>query len=296
MQASSNLPFSRTWHASYCTQSSIGPVSCSINFNFSDPTGRNSVGGTSTATADFGSVTGATGGGGRNGTVSAYYQSSFGDYVTVLGGSGEGTLITHYHLVSSDEVMGAIPVSFAVPPLYRFLQGDNAVGHTPNLQHIPSDNPMASLTEDFDVTSPVIFGGLIPLAAGTRTEFTVSPDGGLGASLSTIASAQLTGLHGAGFQWHDFARGGSAAQLFVSTAGPIRAGTEHSVDGNRRDPLPILLASQIKASSEKSVGHRYAPMGAGSSARAAREPDVGERGFSFPVRSQLPFELVCPLR
>ena len=29
------------------------------------------------------------------------------------------------------------------------------------------------------------------------------------------------------------------------------------------------------ASSEKSVGHRYAPMGTGSSARAAREPDVG---------------------
>jgi probable HAF family extracellular repeat protein len=29
------------------------------------------------------------------------------------------------------------------------------------------------------------------------------------------------------------------------------------------------------ASSEKSVGHRYAPMGVGSSARAAREPDVG---------------------
>lgn len=32
-------------------------------------------------------------------------------------------------------------------------------------------------------------------------------------------------------------------------------------------------------------------MGAGRSARAAREPDVGWRGFSFPVRSQLPFEL-----
>jgi hypothetical protein len=31
----------------------------------------------------------------------------------------------------------------------------------------------------------------------------------------------------------------------------------------------------LLASSEKSVGHRYAPMGAGSSARAAREPDVG---------------------
>jgi hypothetical protein len=32
---------------------------------------------------------------------------------------------------------------------------------------------------------------------------------------------------------------------------------------------------QIVASSEKSVGNRYAPMGAGKSARAAREPDVG---------------------
>ena len=35
------------------------------------------------------------------------------------------------------------------------------------------------------------------------------------------------------------------------------------------------LEAIILASSEKSVGHRYAPMGAGSSARAAREPDVG---------------------
>jgi hypothetical protein len=34
--------------------------------------------------------------------------------------------------------------------------------------------------------------------------------------------------------------------------------------------VPYLLAS-----SEKSVGHRYAPMGVGSPARAAREPDVG---------------------
>jgi hypothetical protein len=29
------------------------------------------------------------------------------------------------------------------------------------------------------------------------------------------------------------------------------------------------------ASSEESVGHRYAPVGAGISVRAAREPDVG---------------------
>jgi hypothetical protein len=35
------------------------------------------------------------------------------------------------------------------------------------------------------------------------------------------------------------------------------------------------------ASSEKSVGHRYAPMGAGNSSCAAREPRFGMRGFSF---------------
>jgi len=111
----------------------------------------------------------------------------------VLGGSGEGTLITHYHLESTDGVTGQITPNFAVPPLYRFLQGDDAVGHTPNLEHIPFDNPTASLAEDFDVTSPVIFGELIPLAGGIRTEYALSPDGGQGGGLSTIASAQLTG-------------------------------------------------------------------------------------------------------
>lgn len=112
--------------------------------------------------------------------------------MTVLGGSGEGTLITHYHLVSSDSEQG-LPASFAVPPLYRFLQGDDAVGHTPDLAHIPIDNPMASLTEDFDVTSPVIFGELIPLAAGTRTEYNFAADGNFGIVQVTTASAQLTG-------------------------------------------------------------------------------------------------------
>ena len=37
----------------------------------------------------------------------------------------------------------------------------------------------------------------------------------------------------------------------------------------------------FSASSEKCVGQRYAPMGAESSARATREPDVGWRGFSL---------------
>jgi hypothetical protein len=36
-------------------------------------------------------------------------------------------------------------------------------------------------------------------------------------------------------------------------------------------------------------------MGAGSSARAAREPDVDSAASAFPVRSQLPLEQVCSL-
>jgi len=42
-----------------------------------------------------------------------------------------------------------------------------------------------------------------------------------------------------------------------------------------RQLLLLVLCLIFFASSEKSVGHRYAPVGAGSSARAACEPDVG---------------------
>ena len=42
-----------------------------------------------------------------------------------------------------------------------------------------------------------------------------------------------------------------------------------------QDSVRKWHAIHFPASSEKSVGHRYARMGTGSSARAAREPDVG---------------------
>ena len=46
-----------------------------------------------------------------------------------------------------------------------------------------------------------------------------------------------------------------------------------SVDKVSTDGTRDLLNNL--ASSEKSVGHRYAPMGAGTSPHAAREPDLG---------------------
>ena len=45
--------------------------------------------------------------------------------------------------------------------------------------------------------------------------------------------------------------------------------------GGRRCLVERAAQPCINASSEKSVGHRYAPMAIGSPARPAREPDVG---------------------
>ena len=47
-----------------------------------------------------------------------------------------------------------------------------------------------------------------------------------------------------------------------------------AIDSSSHGSMKARSAQNL-ASSEKSVGHRYAPMAAGSSARAAREPDVG---------------------
>jgi len=194
MQARSNLPpfiSPPNWGTS-CSQSDTGPVSCFLQFGFDDPTGRQSVGGNASATADFGYIAGFIVGGGTNAYLSASYDASFADYVTVLGGSGQGRLITHYQLASADEANGVIP-SFAVPPSYSFLQAGFVDWYTPNLQHIPFDNPDASLTESFDVSTPITFGQLILLGASTHTEFSFYAESGRGSSLYTSASAKLTG-------------------------------------------------------------------------------------------------------
>ena len=65
-----------------------------------------------------------------------------------------------------------------------------------------------------------------------------------------------------------YARGGERRARKHARAGVAGAGARVSA-------LADWDYLQKFASSEKSVGHRYAPMGTGSSARAAREPDVG---------------------
>src|SRR5690349_18403909 len=59
-------------------------------------------------------------------------------------------------------------------------------------------------------------------------------------------------------------------------------------DEQRHDPLAFTATSL-----EKSVGHRYAPMAAGSSVGAVGEPGAGQQLYFLTVRSQLRFETVC---
>jgi hypothetical protein len=103
--------------------SGSGPLAYGISATFSDPTGRYSAHVDMSAATDFGNIRGA-GGPFNDETVEAIYQGSFTDSVTVLGGSGAGTLITHYHLISSDLQMHLPGLAF--PPFYVFAQGDVA--------------------------------------------------------------------------------------------------------------------------------------------------------------------------
>jgi len=87
-------------------------------------------------------------------------------------------------------------------------------------------------------------------------------------------------------------------ESFPCSGFPICFYRKHSVglvevQGERNDGQRVLVSSKRCASSEPSVGQRYALLGTGSSARAA-QPDVGQNGFSFSCSSQLPFELACP--
>ena len=176
--------------SAYCADSRTGPVSCAIDPIFSDPTGRNDAVAMIQATADFGTISGDVAIFSTNTSISASYQSSAGDDVRVLGGSGIGTLITHYRLVSSDQQITA--PGRQVPPFYRFLQGNSVVEHTPDLPERDS-TLVSTLTEDLDVTSPVVFGTPIPLAAGTRAGFDDPHGGGRFFGLETTSSAQIAG-------------------------------------------------------------------------------------------------------
>jgi hypothetical protein len=101
----------------------------------------------------------------------------------------------------------------------------------------------------------------------------------------------------------DSDEGGAAMKVTVKQTGTDRALQIRTDDGEItigfdmwHTHLGAFMGISDSASSEKSVGHRYAPMGAGSSARAAREPDVGQRGSSFSCSQPVAFRTVCPRR
>jgi hypothetical protein len=188
VQATADLPL-RTDNA--CGDSDVGFVTCSIFAIFSDsPTSHNVALSEGTARADFGSLSGAMYIDGA--AISGFYESSFSDFVTILGGSGTGTLTTHYLLFSSDEQIGN--PGQAVPPFYRFIQGGTIVEHTPNLPQLP-DMEDAELTENLDITSSIVFGTAFPLGAGTRVS--LAPRGHLDTK-STLTITGFTVLDSAG--------------------------------------------------------------------------------------------------
>jgi hypothetical protein len=193
-QASSSLPFDPSGagfpptDSTFCAQSDIGPVSCMITADFAFRI-RSSHADISGA-ADFGSISGSLFTAVVRGDVAGLDQSSFGDFVTVLGGTGQGTLITHYQLVSTGEQDRQPGVPLA--PFYRFVQGNVAVEHTPALP-VSQPQSVSTLLEDLDVTSTITFGVPLPLAAGTRVEQSLGLLNDFG-SAGTTSSAQITGF------------------------------------------------------------------------------------------------------
>jgi hypothetical protein len=143
--------------------------------------------------ADFGSISGhlfeAVD---HDGSAAGSDQSTFGDFLTILGGTGQGTLITHYQIISSGQQDREPFVPLAA--FYRFLQGNTIIEHSPALPAPLARTPDVSrLSEDLDVTSLFTFGVPLPLAAGMRIPQPLSGPGGTG-SVSTSSSAQITGF------------------------------------------------------------------------------------------------------
>ena len=194
-EASSSLPFVGSPavppapESTFCAQSAIGRVSCMITADFAlrIVSGHAEISGA----ADFGSISGSLFLSVDRGDVAGEDRSSFGDFVTVLGATGQGTLITHYHLVSTGQQDRQPGVSLA--PFYRFVQGNVAVEHTPALA-APLSGVPASTLEDLDVSSTITFGVLLPLGAGTRLDQLLGRgnSGNFGSTFTT-SSAQITG-------------------------------------------------------------------------------------------------------
>jgi len=187
IQADSDLPVALPPSDTSCAASSPGNVS------FEGQRRNYTAHVSGSATADFGSITGYIGSSVEQSSVSSSYSSYFQGYVTVFGGSGVGTLITHYQLISMSE-QNFLP-GLAVSPSYSFSQGNTGASHTPALPQLPR-TAMATLIEEFDVISPVIFGEPILLSASTGARHGINVlqcCGGSFEDLQTSSSAQITG-------------------------------------------------------------------------------------------------------
>jgi hypothetical protein len=188
IQATSFLPFVpfQPGDSTFCDQSDVGPVSCSIRADFQG--GFASAHAEGSTAADFGLISGSILTAATRTGINGFNKSMFGDFVTILGGTGEGTLITHYHLISTGEQMGEPNVPLV--PFYRFVQANVAVEHTPALP-TPPDGVISTVPEDLDVTSTITFGVPLPLGAGARIAQSYTAD-----SASTIvkSSAQIIGF------------------------------------------------------------------------------------------------------
>lgn len=154
----------------YCQQLSTSSATCASSFSgHGHGYGFIESGGVSLASAAFGALSGtveeSNGSSGRS-------VSSFGDDVIVTGGSGAGTLVSHYALAATAAATGG---DGAVQ--FSFVQGATKTGVVPTFTNFgftpPLPNPPPQgcqsyglcFSEMFDVSSPIEFGTAVPLGA-----------------------------------------------------------------------------------------------------------------------------------
>jgi len=175
---------------SSCSLSGLGPIACDIHPTFSDPTGRNDAHADVSASAGSASVSAGAFVFSVNTNISALYQASFTGSVTVTGGSGTGTLITHWHLISTNSQF-RLP-GLAVSPSYFLMQDGAALSFTPNLPTAPPDPDHGGMeVDDLDVSSTFQFG--TPLGLGAQTQAQLGQFQFATGNLSVSSSAAITG-------------------------------------------------------------------------------------------------------
>jgi hypothetical protein len=151
---------------SSCQDSGVTSASCSISFQLTPSSFQG--GGSVSATAGFGSLSGQGSGGGEAATPGPIiYNTSFSDYLVVTGGTGSGTLTAHYQL-DADGGQPLNPATNAdVPtnsPEFSFLEGSTAENLYPHL----TDGNSGFSNEPFSISSPFQFGTQVTFGADTQ--------------------------------------------------------------------------------------------------------------------------------